>query len=112
MERTRAANLARSRLRRTGKPIAVGMLSEQPLDPPAGARDADCWRALLTDGQDDVEFVVCAGRVAEAPNLTIAQMVEEKLLREFGSDPAALLERVRRRASLEDVLYIGASAVV
>ena len=86
MDSQTATRWAQKRLRETGRPIAVAILSEvSPMKGDGGA--ANSWRAVVTDGREQVEFTLVGRR-----SFTDA---EDKILRE--SPRGGWLERLRER---------------
>jgi urease gamma subunit len=88
MDKARATTWAQRRLKETGRPIAVAILSETTK---AGDRDgATTWSALLTDGRDVVDFTLVGRR-----SFTDA---EDRILRAFPE--GTWLESVREKGEV------------
>ena len=102
VDQARAVTWARARLRASGGHLAVAIMSEKPLDPPPDGRDADCFKAVVVDDHQAVEFLVCTDELGTVPRLTLVGVIEETLIERFGPDAAAILENVR-------VLYLSGS---
>jgi hypothetical protein len=77
------------------RPIGVWLLSEKPLDPPPGGRDAACFNAVVVDEHDAVEFLLCAGPHNTMRRLVLVRAAEEELLERFGPTSTDVLEAVR-----------------
>ncbi len=88
MDRPRATTWAQRRLKETGRPIAVAILSETTS---AGDRGgATSWSALVTDGREAVDFTLVGRR-----SFTDA---EDRILRDFAE--GAWLEGVREQGEV------------
>lgn len=60
MDNERAAKWAKARLRETGRPMVVAILGELSMERDRGG--VNTWRALATDGREEVEFTLVGRR--------------------------------------------------
>jgi hypothetical protein len=69
-----------------------------PLDPSPDPRSADCWKAVVTDGRDETDFVICEQYPTRKSGSALTKATEETILREFPE--GQWVEGVRQREVL------------
>jgi hypothetical protein len=88
---------ALARLKAKFRPVAVAIISG-PLDPSPDPRSADCWQAVVTDGSDETDFVICEGYPTRKSGAALTKATEETILSEFPE--GQWIEGVRQREML------------